>query len=159
MTLQGGMKFEVSDEHVRRTQRRQRGLAGAMAVLAAAGVAMAMGGQPVWGLAVAAFGAHAAWSAWKSSRSGACTWPVVEALEEPARLAVAYKDMMVTIVLSDAVRLRLQRRRGRLVSVLLETAAGQRLRIEGYDHQDQLADWLQRHVPAQRVMTAHWYHR
>jgi len=44
-------------------------------------------------------------------------------------------------------------------SVLLETAAGQRLRIEGYVHLDELADWLQRHVPAQRVVTAHWYHR
>jgi len=42
---------------------------------------------------------------------------------------------------------------------LLETAAGQRLRIEGYVHLDELADWLQRHVPAQRVVTAHWYHR
>lgn len=63
------------------------------------------------------------------------------------------------IDLANIKRLRLQRKSGRLVSILVKTSSGEDLRFEGYEKLDDLASALERLTPAERVTHASFYHR
>jgi len=72
---------------------------------------------------------------------------------------VSYKDIVVTVDITQIKDLRLQRKSDRLVSVIVTTSSGEVMRLEGYENLDMLAAALERLTPKDRVTNAKLYHR
>lgn len=154
------MRFFVSDVYVRRQQRKYLLITLFMSLVAVGGLLMATSGEGLfWGLVSAWFGSSTALSAWKARKNGVDTYPVFETQDEPAQVAVSYKDMVVTVALPEIAQMRLQRDGDKLLTILLKTAAGQNVRVEGYENMGQLGDFLRKYVPEDKVVTAKWFHR
>lgn len=96
---------------------------------------------------------------YKRIREGKAAYPVLELDEPNGKAAVIYKDLKVIVDLSQIKNLRLQRKSGQLVSILVKTSSGENLRFDGYENLDALASTLERLTPKERITNASFYHR
>jgi len=157
------MEFHVSKEHVRRESRKAVYLILFLAVVSAGLVAKVLSTEkisdlffPIIGLLVFAppiFGSY------KRIREGKGAYPVLELDELNGKVAVLHKDLKVIVDLSQIKNLRLQRKSGQLVSILLKTSSGENLRFDGYENLDVLASALERLTPKESITNASFYHR
>lgn len=157
------MEFHVSNEHVRRESRKAVYLILFLAVVSAGLVAKMLSTDkisdlffPIIGLLVFVppiFGSY------KRIREGKAAYPVLELDEPSGKVAVLHKDIKVIVDLSQIKNLRLQRKSGQLVSILVKTSSGENLRFDGYENLDVLAFTLERLTPKGSITNASFYHR
>jgi len=157
------MEFHVSKEHVRRESRQAGYLILFLAVLSAGLVAKVLSTDkisdlffPIIGLLVFVpliFGNY------KRVREGKAAYPVLELDEPNGKVAVLHKDLKVIVDLSQIKNLRLQRKSGQLVSILVKTSSGENLKFDGYENLDVLASALERLTPKESITNASFYHR
>ncbi|APW45366.1 hypothetical protein [Rhodoferax antarcticus] len=157
------MEFHVSNEHVRRERRKAVYLILFLAVISSALIAKVLSTEkisdlvyPIIGLLVLSlqfFGSY------KRIREGKAAYPVLELDEPNGKVAVLYKDLKVIVDLSQIKNLRLQRKSGQLVSILVYTSSGEDLRFDGYENLDVLASALERLAPKESITNASFYHR
>ena len=157
------MEFHVSKEHVRREIRKAGYL---ILFLAAASVGLMtkllstdkIGDLffPIIGLLVFVppiFGSY------KRIREGKAAYPILELDELNGKVAVLHQDLKVIVDLSQIKNLRLQRKSGQLVSILVKTSSGENLRFDGYENLDVLASALERLTPKENITNASFFHR
>jgi hypothetical protein len=96
---------------------------------------------------------------YKRFKEGAASYPVVELDETAGTIAVSYKNITVTVPLSESNKLRLQYKFKTLKSILLTTKSGQVVRFDGYENLVDIAAVLERHTPKENITIAKWYHR
>ena len=157
------MEFHVSTEHVRRESRKAVYLILFLTVVSVVCVAKVLRPEkisdlffPIMGLLVFVppiFGIY------KRIRQGQAAYPVLELDELNRKVAVLHKDLKVIVDLSQIKNLRLQRKSGQLVSILLKTSSGENLRFDGYENLDVLASALERLTPKESITNASFYHR
>lgn len=157
------MEFHVSNEHVRRESRKAVYLILFLAVVSVGLVAKMLSTDkisdlffPMMGLLVFVppiFGSY------KRIREGKAAYPILELDEPNGKVAVLHKDIKVIVDLSQIKNLRLQRKSGQLVSILVKTSSGENLRFEGYENPDLLASALERLTPKESITNATFYHR
>jgi hypothetical protein len=157
------MEFHVSNEHVRRESRKAVYLILFLAVVSVGLVAKMLSIDkisdlffPMMGLLVFVppiFGSY------KRIREGKAAYPILELDEPNGKVAVLHKDIKVIVDLSQIKNLRLQRKSGQLVSILVKTSSGENLRFEGYENPDLLASALERLTPKESITNATFYHR
>jgi hypothetical protein len=82
-------------------------------------------------------------SSYKRIKEEKDTYPVLILDEPSGKLSVQYKDITVTVDLSQIKNLRLQHKSGQLISILIKTSADENLRFEGYENLDVLASALE----------------
>lgn len=95
----------------------------------------------------------------KHIREGARVYPVIDLDEATGKIAVSYKDIVVTVDITQIQNLRLQYKSDCLVSAIVTTSSGEAMRLEGYENLDMLAAALERFTPKERVTNAKLYHR
>jgi hypothetical protein len=157
------MEFHVSTEHVRRESRKAIYLVLFLAVVSAGLVAKVLSTEkigdlffPIIGLLVFVppiFGSY------KRIREGKAAYPILELDESNGKIAVLHKDIKVIVDLSQIKNLRLQRKSGQLVSILVKTSSGENLRFDGYENFDTLASALERLTPKESIINASFFHR
>jgi hypothetical protein len=157
------MEFHVSKEHVRRERRKAVYLILFFAVASAGLVAKVLSTDkisdlffPIIGLLVFVppiFGGY------KRISEGKAAYPVLELDEQNGKVAVRHKDIKVIVDLSQIKDLRLQRKSGQLISILVKTSSGESLRFDGYENLDVLASVLERLTPKENITNASFYHR
>ncbi|MFP5419472.1 MAG: hypothetical protein ACLGHA_10000 [Gammaproteobacteria bacterium] len=157
------MEFHVSTEHVRRESRKAVYLILFLAVVSAGLMAKVLSTDkisdlffPIIGLLVLVpliFGSY------KRIREGKAAYPILELDEPNGKVAVLHKDLKVIVDLSQIKNLRLQRKSGQLVSILVKTSSGENLRFDGYENLDALASALERLTPKESITNASFYHR
>ncbi len=96
---------------------------------------------------------------YKRIREGKAAYPVLELDESNGKVAVLHKDLKVIVDLAQIKNLRLQRKSGQLVSILVKTSSGENLRFDGYENLDVLASALERLAPKESITNASFYHR
>lgn len=96
---------------------------------------------------------------YKIIKEGAGSYPVLELNENAGKIAVSYKDVVVTVDISQIKNLRLQYKSKALASVIVTTSSGEVMRFEGYENLEVLAAALERLTPADRITNAKLYHR
>lgn len=157
------MEFHVSTEHVRRENRKAFYLILFLVVVSVGLVAKVLSTDkisdlffPIIGLLVFVppiFGSY------KRIREGKAAYPVLEIDEPNRKVAVLHKDLKVIVDLSQIKNLRLQRKSGQLISILVKTSSGENLRFDGYENIDVLASALERLTPKESITNASFYHR
>ncbi|OYY92852.1 MAG: hypothetical protein B7Y41_13920 [Hydrogenophilales bacterium 28-61-23] len=95
----------------------------------------------------------------KHIKEGARTYPVIDLDEASGKIVVSYKDIVVTVDITQIKNLRLQYKSERLVSTIVTTSSGEVMRLEGYENLEILAATLERFTPKERVTNAKFYHR
>ncbi|RIX46048.1 MAG: hypothetical protein D3M94_10050 [Rhodocyclales bacterium GT-UBC] len=96
---------------------------------------------------------------YKIIKEGAGAYPVLELDENAGKIAVSYKDVVVTVDISQIKNLRLQFKSIALASIVVTTCSGEVMRFEGYENLEVLAAALERFTPADRITNAKFYHR
>ncbi len=96
---------------------------------------------------------------YKRIREGKAAYPILELDESNGKIAVLHKDIKVIVDLSQIKNLRLQRKSGQLVSILVKTSSGENLRFDGYENFDTLASALERLTPKESIINASFFHR
>jgi hypothetical protein len=157
------VEFHVSTEHVRRENRKAFYLILFLVVVSVGLVAKVLSTDkisdlffPIIGLLVFVppiFGSY------KRIREGKAAYPVLEIDEPNRKVAVLHKDLKVIVDLSQIKNLRLQRKSGQLISILVKTSSGENLRFDGYENIDVLASALERLTPKESITNASFYHR
>lgn len=157
------MKFVVAEGHVKRQNRNSIWLVLFLLLVVALLIAMAVSARKWTDFIVPAIGiffvGNTMWSMFKKFKEGAASYPVVNLDESKGALAIAYKDVSISLGLNQLTNLRLQYRSRRLQSVVTHTDAMGTLRFEGYEQLELLADVLKKYVPPEKVTTASFYHR
>jgi len=157
------MEFHVSTEHVRRESRKAVYLILLLAVVSVGLVAKVPSTDkisdlffPIIGLLVFV---PPIFSSYKRVKEGEAAYPTLELDETNGKVAVLHKGLKVIADLSQIKNLRLQRKSGQLVSILVNTSSGENLRFDGYENLDVLASALERLAPKESITNASFYHR
>jgi hypothetical protein len=157
------MEFHVSSKHVRRERRKAVYLILFLAVVSIALIEKVLSADKISDLVYPIIGLlifiPPIFGSYKRVREGKAAYPVVELDEPNGKIAVLHKDIKVIVDLSQINNLRLQRKSGQLVSILLKTSSGENLRFDGYENLDVLASALERLTPKENVTNASFYHR
>ncbi len=157
------MEFHVSKEHVQRESRKAVYLILFFAAVSAGLVAKLLHTNKISGLVFPIIGllvfVPLIFSSYKRIKEGKAAYPVLELDEPNGKVAVLYKDLKVIVDLSQIKNLRLQRKSGKLVSILVKTSSGENLRFDGYENLDVLASALERLTPKESITNASFYHR
>jgi len=157
------MKFNVSNEHVRRERRKAVYLILFLAVVSCALIAKALSTDKIRDLVYPIIGllifVPPIFGIYKRIREGKAAYPVLELDALNGKVAVLQKDLKVIVDLSQIKNLRLQRKSGQLVSILVKTSSGENLRFDGYENIDVLASALERLTPKESITNASFYHR
>jgi hypothetical protein len=157
------MEFHVSSKHVRRENRKAVYLILFFIVLSGALVAQALSAEKIGDLTFPVIGLvvflPAIFASYKRIKAGKAAYPILELDEPNGKIAVLHKDLTVIVDLSQIKNLRLQRKSGQLVSILLKTSSGQDLRFDGYENLSALAAALERLTPEENITNASFYHR
>ena len=98
-------------------------------------------------------------SVYKRMKEGKAAYPTLELDEANGKVAVLHKDVTVIVDLSQIKNLRLQRRSGQLVSILVKTTSGENLKFDGYENIDVLASALERLTSKESITNASFFHR
>ena len=96
---------------------------------------------------------------YKHIKEGAGSYPVIELDEATGKIAVSYKDVIVTVDITQIKNLRLQHKSEHLASVIVTTSSGEVMRFEGYENLEILASALEHLTPKDKVTNAKFYHR
>jgi hypothetical protein len=157
------MRFQVTAEHIKRQNRKSAFFALFLTVLSVACLGMVLDAKslsdmifPVIGLLLFA---PPILRTYKIIKEGAGSYPVLELNENAGKIAVSYKDVVVTVDISQIKNLRLQYKSKALASVIVTTSSGEVMRFEGYENLEVLAAALERLTPADRITNAKLYHR
>lgn len=157
------MEFQVSAEHVRRqTRMKTYVLIFCFLELFISVSRLAVANNPaeypapLIGLLVGVFLSLAMG---KQILAGKAAFPVVTLDEDKRTLTLHHQDLSGTIDLTQLASLRLQRKSGKLASIVIKTGSGQSFKFEGYENLDQLATSLERLVPGERTSKAAFFHR
>lgn len=157
------MEFHVSTEHVRRESRKAVYLILFLAVVSAGLLAKALSTDKISDLFFPIIGLFVfvppIFGSYKRIREGKAAYPVLELDEPNGKVAVLHKDLKVIVDLSQIKNLRLQRKSGQLVSILVKTSSGENLRFDGYENLDVLASALERLTSKESITNASFYHR
>jgi len=157
------MEFRVSESHVKRANRKVVYLILFLVVVSAACAAKLLTSSsigdiffPVIGILVFLPPIR---TSYKRIKQGSGAYPMIELDEPNGKVVVTYKDIAVTVDLAQIKNLRLQRKSGRLESVIVKTSSGQTLRFEGYENLQILGSALERLTPKDSITNASLYHR
>jgi hypothetical protein len=157
------MEFHVSNEHVRRERRKGVCVILFLVAISAGLMATALSSDrfselffPIIGLLVLI---PPIFSSYKRIKEGKAAYPTLELDEPNGKVAVLHKDLKVIVDLSQIKNLRLQRKSGQLVSILVKTSSGENIRFDGYENIDVLASALERLTPKESITNASFYHR
>lgn len=157
------MRFQVTPEHVKRQNRKSTFFASFLALLSAGCVGALLSAKslsemifPVIGLLLFV---PPIYKTYRIIKEGAGSYPVLELNESAGKIAVSYKDVVVTVDITQIKNLRLQYKSERLASVIVTTSSGEVMRFEGYENLETLASALERLTPSDRVTSAKLYHR
>lgn len=157
------MQFHVTPTHVKQRNRKSAFVALLLAALSIGCIVSLSGAKSASGVVFPAIGlilfAPAIFRIVKHIREGARTYPVIDLDEATGKIAVSYKDIVVTVDITQIKNLRLQYKSERLVSVIVTTSSGEVMRLEGYENLEILAAALERFTPKERVTNAKLYHR
>lgn len=157
------MRFQVTTEHIKKQNRKTAFFALFMALLSVACVGMLLKAKPLSDMVFPVVGlllfTPPILRAYKIIKEGAGTYPVLELDESAGKIAVSYKDVVVTVDISQIKNLRLQFKSNALASVIITTSSGEVMRFEGYENITVLAAALERLTPAERITNAKLYHR
>jgi hypothetical protein len=157
------MKYEVSAAHVRRQRRNAVWAVLFFAALSAGCVASLVHAAKVSSMIFPALGIYlfgqGLWYAFKKTREDASSYPIVELDENAGTLAVSHLKLTVTMPLDQIKGLRLQYKSEELRSVLAETTSSGPVRLEGYEHLEELAGALKKYVATESIKRATFYHR
>ena len=157
------MEFHVSNKHVRRERNKAVYLILFLAVVFIALIAKVLSAEKISDLVYPIIGLlifiPPIFGSYKRVREGKAAYPVLELDEPNGKIAVLHKDLKVIVDLSQINNLRLQRKSGQLVSILLKTSSGENLRFDGYENLDVLASALERLTPKESITNASFYHR
>ncbi|MDR1350535.1 MAG: hypothetical protein LBJ59_07145 [Zoogloeaceae bacterium] len=157
------MRFQVTPEHVKR-QNRKSTLFALFLVLLSAGCAGALLSAkslldmilPVIGLSLFV---PPILKTYRIIKEGAEAYPVLELNESTGKIIISYKDVVVTVDITQIKNLRLQYKSGRLASAIVTTSSSEVMRFEGYENLEILATALERLTPSDQVTNAKLYHR
>ncbi|MER0040769.1 hypothetical protein [Pseudomonas sp. MGal98] len=97
--------------------------------------------------------------AYKSIMNHDSSYPTVTISEIQNKIEISHKGTVISIPLSDIESLRIQRIKGKIKSLLLNTKSFSDLRFEGYENLAAMAEHLKKHTPTGKVKIATWYHR
>ncbi len=157
------MEFRVSNEHVRREGRKGVFVILFLVAISAGLVAKGLNSDklsdlffPILGLLIFVppiFSVH------KRMKEGNAAYPTLELDEACGKVAVLHKDVKVIVDLSQIKNLRLQRKSGQLVSILVKTTSGENLKFDGYENIDVLASALERLTSKESITNASFFHR
>lgn len=157
------MRLQVTTEHVKRQNRKSAAFAAFMSVLSAVCVAILFNAKSLSDMAFPLIGL---WlfvppiiRTYKIIKEGAKAYPTLELDEDAGKIAVSYKDVIVTVDISQIKNLRLQFKSNAITSVIVTTSSSEVMRFEGYEDLELLAAVLQRLTPADRITNAKLYHR
>lgn len=157
------MQFHVSNQHVRRDRRKCIFVIVFLLAVAAGLVAKMLSTGKVsdqfFPIVAVFFVASVIINSYKRIKEGSSGYPTLQVDESSRKVAVQHKDLVVVVDLANIKKLRLQRKSGRLVSILVKTSSGESLRFEGYEKLDDLASVLERLTPVERITHASFYHR
>ena len=157
------MEFHVSNKHVRRERNKAVYLILFLAVVSIALIAKVLSADKisdlVYPIICLLIFIPPIFGSYKRVREGKAAYPVLELDEPNGKIAVLHKDLKVIVDLSQINNLRLQRKSGQLVSILLKTSSGENLRFDGYENLDVLASALERLTPKESITNASFYHR
>ena len=157
------MKFHISASHVKRQNRKAIYLILFFTVLIAGFIAKLVSSKSIEGMTFPVIGiiifAPTIFRTYKRIKEGADAYPVIELDELTGKIAVSYKDVIVTVDVTQIKNLRLQYKSEHLESVIVKTSSGEVMRFEGYENLDTLASNLVRFTPAENITNAKLYHR
>lgn len=157
------MKYHISASHVKRQNRKAVYLILFFTVLIAGFIAKLASSKTIDGIFFPAIGilifAPMIFKTYKRIKEGADAYPVVELDEVSGKIAVSYKDVIVTVDVTQIKNLRLQYKSEHLESVIVKTSSGEIMRFEGYENLDVLASNLERFTPKENITNAKLYHR
>ena len=156
------MRFQVTAEHVKQQSRKSTFLALLLVVLSVVCVGALLNAKslsdlvfPVIGLLL--FVPHIL-RIYKINKEGAGSYPALELNESIGKIAVSYKDVVVTVDITQIKNLRLQYKSKCLASVIVTTNSGEIMRFQGYENLETLATVLERLTPSDRITCAKFYH-
>nr|WP_315471837.1 hypothetical protein [uncultured Rhodoferax sp.] len=153
----------MTTEHVKKQNRKQTYLTIFLIFLSAGCVAALFNAASVSNKLFALIGlfvfAQTIYRTYKIRKEGEKSYPTLELDEKAGTIAVAHKDVVVTVDIKQIKNLRLQHKSTALESVIVTTCAGEVMRFEGYENLELLAESLKRLTPADRVSNAKFYHR
>jgi len=157
------MQLQVTPEHIKKQSRKSAFFALFMIVLSVACVGMLLDAKSLSDMVFPVIGlllfAPPILRTYTIIKEGAGTYPVLELDESAGKIAVSYKDVVVTVEISQIKNLRLQFKSNALASVIVTTSSGEVMRFEGYESLEVLAAALERLTPADRITNAKLYHR
>ena len=157
------MQFHVTQAHVKQQNRKSAFVALFFALLSIGCIGLLFSAKSassiVFLLTGIALFVRAIVRIVKIIREGDQTYPIIDLDETIGKIAVKYKDIVVTVDILQIKNLRLQYKSERLVSVILTTSSGETMRFEGYQNLDMLAANLVSFTPKERVTTSKFYHR
>lgn len=157
------MRLQVTTEHIKKQNRKSVLFALLMTVLSVVCVGTLLDAKslsdmvsPVIGLLLFTPPIP---RTYKIIKEGAGSYPVLELNENTGKIAVSYKDVVVTVDISQIKNLRLQFKSNALASVIVTTSSGEVMHFEGYENLEVLGAALARLTPADRITKAKYYHR
>lgn len=157
------MRFQVTAEHIKRQNRKSAFFALFLTVLSVACVGMLLGAKSLSDMIFPSIGlllfAPPILRTYRIIKEGAGSYPVLELDENAGKISVSYKDVVVTVDISQIKNLRLQYKSNALASVIVTTSSGEVMRFEGYENLEVLATTLERLTPADRIANTKLYHR
>lgn len=157
------MKFHVCPEHVRSEKRKAVFLLVFLSIVSFGFVAKVLTTTKITDLFIPIIGLLAfvpsIFASYKRFKEGKDAYPVIELDEANKKIAVLHKDLKVEVDYSLIKRLRLQRKSGQLVSILVKTSSGEDLRFNGYENLDALGNALARMTPKECITNASFFHR
>ncbi len=163
MTLAIIMRFQVTAAQIRRQNRKSAFFALFLIVLSIACMGILLSVKSLLDMIFPVIGlllfAPPILRTYKMIKEGAGSYPVLELDENVGKIAVSYKDIVVTVDISQIKNLRLQYKSSALVSIIVTTSSGEVMRFEGYEYLEALAAALERLTPADRITNAKLYHR
>ena len=156
------MRLQVTTEHIKKQNRKSVFFALFMTVLSVACVGMLLDAKYLSDMAFPVIGlllfTPPIRRAYKMIKEGAGAYPILELDENAGKVAVSYKDVVITVDISQIKNLRLQFKSNSLASVIVTTSSGEVMRFEGYENLEVFAAALERLTPADRITNAKLYH-
>ncbi len=157
------MQFQITANHVKKQNRKSIHVALLLAALVAGCIAALVNAKAISNMVFPVVGillfAPPIFRIYKHIKEGAGSYPVIELDEASGKIAVSYKDVIVTVDITQIKNLRLQYKSSLIESVIVTTSSGEVMRFEGYENLEGLASTLEHLTPKDKVTNAKFYHR